>query len=227
MQSTPSDFKERSIHSFVFEPIGSEHTRTHGFARLRSPEVHADVRHPLTENIKDEVPAWVLEGELSTETYDVFCRAGQLSASGVQKLLTDISMFETSTGTAFLVVTHQVGTHQHRFVLLLTSSKVRSFLTSLMGGDQGAGKLTFELSCPSRTQVLSMQAHWLPHAMYQSLLMAGEVPEEQLKDRHQKAIKDFPATMALAGHPDLVSSIAKGMPARHINVSTLMPEVLA
>jgi hypothetical protein len=33
--------------------------------------------------------------------------------------------------------------------------------------------------------------------------------------------------MAIAGNPDLVSSIAKGMPARHINVSTLMPEVLA
>ena len=229
MSRTPNCQNERPFHSFTFEPLSSQHSRSHGFALLSPPSerpAHAwSLKMAKTNPLSHH---WVLRGEVSAKSFSTFSEAALDAMTSQENLSTGYSFLETSTVFPFLIIVHQVSEHQHRFLLLLRDPQVQAFLKALMsqGGDHERVGFEFVNRDDSSGVVLQMRSQMLPSDIPADLELAGMAGNGPAQECTAIPLGDLATVIALAGHPDLVPSLCSDAVTRHISVSILLPTQL-
>jgi len=108
-------------------------------ATIMSPEEVQAGMPPGQQGVADQLRGhWMLCGDVDHRMFEL------LMSSKVYEVGHRASAFTSPTGSGYALFTHQVGTHQHRFVLPMWSEEVRHYLDALehepygfMLGDEG------------------------------------------------------------------------------------------
>lgn len=221
-----SSTDERSFRALQFEQTQVEHTRFHSIATLsapseRRPAVHSHQQlkqHPLSN-------FWVLRGELPQESFAAFHASALNALACEERVATVFTFFETLDGAPFLVIAHQVATHQHRFVVMLEDPQAKAFLESILRMRNQPGRLGFELvpRDDNSPLVLQLSAGELPLDVYETLQSKTSAVSKKAKKGSVIRFTDLAQVMAVASHPELMSSLHQHCELRHISVSVVMP----
>jgi hypothetical protein len=189
----------------------NEHA-SHYFARLMTPpEVAAATQRQPPEVRQKTEGHWVLCGDVSGPMFKL------LKVVSSKQFQTRLTAFNSSSGFAYCVLTHQVERHQHRFLLSLTDPAVQRFLESMTT----TGKLTFMLGDDNGNNSLLLESPVQPNLLMPVLAMAPEVNLERQRD----ALNELPWVQADMGNPLQVPSLLEGYSVQYVSVSLLLPTV--
>ncbi|WP_157979290.1 hypothetical protein [Rhodoferax ferrireducens] len=183
---------------------------THYFARLMTPPEVAVATQRQPPEVRQKTEGhWVLCGDVSGPMFKLLQKVPS------KQFQTRLTAFNSSSGFAYCVLTHQVERHQHRFLLGLTDPAVRTFLESMTT----TGKLTFMLGDDDGNNALLFESPLLPNMFMPVLAMAPEVNLET----QRTALSELPCVQAVIGNPLQVPSLLEGYSVQYVSVSLLLP----
>lgn len=115
-------------------------------ARIMTPsDVTAAVQNQPLPALAQLKNRWMFCGDVDSETFRL------MAATKERELAFRSSAFRAKSGSAYCVLTHQVYSHQHRFLLPVWDDRVRTCLAALgrepygfmLGNDRGSDALVF------------------------------------------------------------------------------------
>lgn len=185
---------------------------SHTFARLMKPSEVAEATEFYPSNVRARVAGhWMLCGDVSAQMFQL------LKMVSSHFFPTRVTGFRSSYGFGYGVLTHQVGGHQHRFVLCLSDPPVREFLASI-----GRDKVGFMLGDDNQPDALVLESPIKPSEFLPLLAMSQEGTPEERKE----ALLELPLVQEAMSNPLQVPSLVAGTTVQEVNVSLLLPSIL-
>ncbi|UUZ77422.1 hypothetical protein LP414_09465 [Polaromonas sp. P1(28)-13] len=169
---------------------------SHTFARLMTPEKVTEATRFYPANVQTQVAGhWMLCGDVSAQMFQL------LKNVSSHLFPTRVTGFRSSYGFGYGVLTHQVGGHQHRFVLCLSDPPVREFLAST-----SKDKVGFMLGDDNQPDALVLDSPMKSSEFLPLLAMCQEGTTEERKE----ALLELPLVQEAMSNPLQVPSLVAG-----------------
>lgn len=182
------------------------------FARLMTPEKVTEATRFYPTNVRTQVAGhWMLCGDVSAQMFQLLKKVSS------HLFPTRVTGFRSSYGYGYGVVTHQVGGHQHRFVLCLSDPPVREFLTST-----SKDKFGFMLGDDNQPDAIILDSPMKSSEFFPLLALCQEGTTEERKE----ALLELPLVQEAMSNLLQVPSLVAGVTVREVNVSLLLPSIL-
>lgn len=190
------------------------HKPLFALAQLVSPqELKAAIQgHEHQHQLEDFAESWLLQGDCSKEMVDKLRGQGWLDAAG------RLDYVDCSNGFAFAVLTKQIETHQHRFILPLWDPKVAGFIRDMKAGNY---RLSFTAEGTQDTVVVPGMKMGDVEG-YQPALGKRLAPEQM-----GLVSEIFPSLLAAVGELEGVETLIPHCAVEDVSVSVLMDAVPA
>lgn len=203
-----------TIHSNILEIQKTGYRAQYTVGRLMSPndveEATEDYDHLTRQHVRGH---WFLCGDCSQEMFDDIARQGDVA------LRHALGVFQRGDGTKFLVVTHQLGNAQHRFLVPMWDPRVPDLLDAV-----SLGRYSISLSRKGDTQaaVLSAAAN-APLAMELRKHLDMPMPDPQ---QLQELLRALPQFMETAAEPEQFPNLGEGLVITDVSVSIVFDAVV-
>ena len=197
------------LKTLNFEPAKHNQHTLFAPARLMSP---AEVKNAIRDRDAREIDSigarWMICGDIKASTFDA------LKARGSSPIPFRLSAFKSTFGNAYVVMTHQVDNHQHRFVLSLQDPDVRSFIDAAARQPHG-----FMLGRAGGRDALVIPGLSGPAAFspLRALFTAADEGDAA------RCLAELPIVMTTLGRCDAIPSFESGHTVSEVSVSVLVP----
>lgn len=176
-----------------------------------TPEKVTEATKFYPTHIRSQIAdTWMLCGDVSKKMFQL------LKNTSAKLIPTRVSGFRSTSGCAYGVVTHQVGSHQHRFILCLNDPPVRDFLSSI-----SKDKFGFMLGDDNEPDALVIDGPEQSSIFLPLLAMCQECSTEERKE----ALLEFPFVQEALLNPLQVPSLFEATVVQQVNVSFLLPSI--
>ena len=203
-----------TLHSNILDIQKTGHRAQYTVGRLMSPkeveEATEDYDHQTRQRVRGH---WLLCGDCSQEMFDGIARQGEAA------LRYSLGVSQRGDDIKFLVVNHQLGNAQHRFLVPLWDPRVPDFLNAL-----SQGRITIALARKGDTQavVLSLTAD-APYALELRKHLDMFMPDPQ---RLQALLRAMPEWMETAAEPEQFPNLIEGLAITDVSVSIVFDAML-
>lgn len=191
----------------IFESLKKSHRAQYTMGRLMSPEevdkATEDHDHRTRQRVRGH---WFLCGDCSQEMYDDIVRQSDVA------LRHSLGVFQRGDGAKFLVVTHQLGNAQHRFLVPMWDPRMPDLLEAV-----SHGRYSISLARKGDTQALVLSADAdapLAAELRKHLDITG--PDAQ---QLQALLRGLPQLMESAAEPEHFSDLMAGVAVTDVSVS--------
>lgn len=198
----------------IFESHKTSHRAQYTVGRLMSPkeveEATEDYDHQTRQRVRGH---WFLCGDCSQEMFDGIARQGEAA------LRYSLGVSQRGDDIKFLVVTHQLGNAQHRFLVPMWDPRVPNLLEAF-----GQGQTSISLARKGDTQavVLSLTAD-APYALELRKHLDVYMPDPQ---RLQALLRAMPQWMETAAEPEQFPNLMEGLAITDVSVSIVFDAML-
>ena len=195
-----------TLHSNILDIQKTGHRAQYTVGRLMSPkeveEATEDYDHQTRQRVRGH---WLLCGDCSQEMFDNIAQLRNVA------LRHSLGVFQRNDGTKFLVVTHQLGSAQHRFLVPMWDPRVPDFLDAV-----SSGRYSISLARKGDTQavVLSSDADAPLAIELRKHLMP--MPDAQQLQSLLRALPQFMETVAT---PEEFPNLQEGLAITDVSVS--------
>jgi len=181
-------------------------------ARIMKPsEVASATRGQPPEVIAGIRGRWMLCGDVARPTFEAM-RAADRGELGFR-----LSAFESPSGNVYCVMTHQVGSHQHRYLLPLWDGPALACIRGMTVGRHG-----FMLGCAGDKDALVLPSV-APRSDFKPLLAmarsAPDMPESEL-------VSEMPLALGIFARLDAMPSFWPNVEVDTLSVSLVTPTAL-
>lgn len=200
--------------STIYEIQESGNRAQYTMGRLMSPEEVDEATEDYDHLTRQRVEGhWFLCGDCSQEMFDGFVRQGNAA------LRYSLGVSQRGDDIKFLVVTHQLGNAQHRFLVPMWDPRVPNLLDAL-----SQGQISISLARKGDTQavVLSVTAD-APFALELRKHLDRYMPDPQ---RLQALLRALPQWMETAAAPEQFPNLVEGMAVTDVSVSIVFDAML-
>lgn len=190
------------------------HKPLFALAQLVSPqELKAAIQgHEHQHELEKFAKSWLLQGDCSKGMVEKLRGQGWLDAVG------RLDYVDCSNGFAFAVLTKQIETHQHRFILPLWDPKVAGFIRGMKAGNY---RLSFTAEGTQDTVVVPGMKMGAIEG-YQPVLGKRPAPEQM-----GLVSEIFPSLLAAVGELEGIETLIPQCAVEDVSVSVLMDAVPA
>ena len=203
-----------TLHSNILDIQKTGHRAQYTVGRLMSPkeveEATEDYDHQTRQRVRGH---WFLCGDCSQEMFDGIARHGEAA------LRYSLGVSQRGDDTKFLVLTHQLGNAQHRFLVPMWDPRVPNLLEAF-----SQGQTSISLACKGYTQalVLSLTAD-APYALELRKHLDMYMPDPQ---RLQALLRAMPQWMETAAEPEQFPNLIEGLAITDVSVSIVFDAML-
>ena len=194
-----------TIHSNILDIQKTGYRAQYTVGRLMSPDEVDEATEGYDHQTRQRVRGhWFLCGDCSQEMFDGIARHGEAA------LRYSLGVSQRGDDTKFLVITHQLGNAQHRFLVPMWDPRVPDLLDAV-----GRGRYSISLARKGDTRAVV-----LPTAadapMAQRLRNHLHVPEQQ---QIQALLQTLPALIEQAAQPQRIPTLVEGQDISDVSVS--------
>lgn len=201
-----------TIHSNIREIQKTSHRALYTVGRLMSPEEVEQATEGHAPLKRRRVRGhWLLCGNCSQQMFDAIARENEDS------LRYAFGVFASTEGTQFMLVTHQLESTQHRFLVPLWDPRVPDFLDAL-----SQGRITIALARKGDTQALVWPAA-ADAALAQRLRNHLHVPGQQQLQALQQTL---PELIEQAAEPQQLPTLVERQAVTDVSVSIVFDALL-
>lgn len=202
--------KKSAIEGFPFlKPSAKENPRLHTAVLLNPAEVDIGFKDYPSEERQKLRGLWMLVGAVNGRMYSAF------KANAGQDVAAKVSVFPSPSGSVYVVVTCQVLTQQHRFVLSSFDSKVVELLASAT-----QESISIYLECAGEHREGMLYDCLLDPETFVSVRDIRQAFDHR---NHKDFIREFPLAIAEMLRLDLIPSLnSEGVCG--VDVSVLLPQ---
>lgn len=181
-------------------------------ARIMTPsDVASATRGQPAEVIVTIRGRWMLCGDVARPTFEML-KAAQDGEIGFR-----LSAFESPSGSMYCVMTHQVRSHQHRYLLPMWDRQVLACIRGMAAGHHG-----FMLGCAGETNALVLRGV-VPCDDFKPLLeMARCAPETA----ESELVTEMPLALGIFARIDAMPSYWPDFEVDTLSVSLVTPRLL-
>ena len=198
----------------IYEFQKSGHRAQYTVGRLMSPkeveEATEDYDHQTRQRVRGH---WFLCGDCSQEMFDGIARQGEAG------LRYSLGVSQRGDDTKFLVVTHQLGNAQHRFLVPTWDPRVPNLLEAF---SQGQTSISLARKGDTQAVVLSLTAD-APFALELRKHLDMYMPDPQ---RLQALLRAMPQWMETAAEPEQFPNLMEGLAITDVSVSIVFDAML-
>ena len=191
----------------IFESHQTSHRAQFAKGRLMSPEEVEEATEDHDELAHQRVRGrWSLCGDCSQEMFDDIVRQSDVA------LRHALGVIQRADGTKFLVVTHQLGNAQHRFLVPMWDPRVPDLLDAV-----SLGRYCISLARKGGTQALVLSA--TANASLAAELrkhLDGPMPDPR---QLQALLQALPQLMEAAAEPENFPNLEEGLVITDVSVS--------
>ena len=200
--------------STIFEIQRTGHRAQYTMGRLMSPKEVDEATEGYEPHVQSRIRGhWFLCGDCSQEMFDDIARQGDV------ELRHALGVFQRGNGTKFLVVTHQLGNAQHRFLVPMWDPRVPNLLDAL---SQGLTSISLARKGDTQAVVLSLTAD-APYALELRKHLDMFMPDPQ---RLQALLRAMPEWMETAAEPEQFPNLMEGLAITDVSVSIVFDAML-
>ena len=200
--------------STIYEIQKTGHRAQYTMGRLMSPEEVEEATEDYDYLTRQHVRGhWFLCGDCSQEMFDDIVRKGDAT------LRHALGVIQRDDGTKFLVVTHQLGNAQHRFLVPMWDPRVPDLLDAV-----SLGRYSISLARKGDTQalVLSAEAN-APLSKELRKHLDIPMPEPQ---QLQALLRALPQLMETAAETEHFPNLEQGLVITDVSVSIVFDAML-
>ena len=198
----------------IFESHKTSHRAQYTVGRLMSPkeveEATEDYDHQTRQRVRGH---WLLCGDCSQEMFDGIARQGEAA------LRYSVGVSQRGDDTKFLVITHQLGNAQHRFLVPMWDPRVPNLVEAF---SQGQISISLERKGDTQSVVLSLTAD-APYALELGKHLDMYMPDPQ---RLQALLRGLPQWMETAAEPEQFPNLMEGLAITDVSVSIVFDAML-
>ena len=196
-----------TLHSNILDIQKTGHRAQYTVGRLMSPkeveEATEDYDHQTRQRVRGH---WLLCGDCSQEMFDGIARQGEAA------LRYSLGVSQRGDDTKFLVVNHQLGNAQHRFLVPMWDPRVPNLVEAL---SQGQTSISLARKGDTQAVVLSLTAD-APYALELRKHLDMFMPDPQ---RLQALLRAMPEWMETAAEPEQFPNLMEGLAITDVSVS--------
>ena len=191
----------------IFESHKTSHRAQYTMGRLMSPEEVEEATEDHDQRTRQRVRGhWFLCGDCSQDMFDDIVRQGDVA------LRHSLGVFQRGDGTKFLVVTHQLGNAQHRFLVPMWDPRVPDLLDAV-----SLGRYSISLARKGDTQALVLSAAAnAPLAAGLRKHLDMPMPDRQ---QLQRLLQALPKLMETAAEPESFPELIEGVAVTDVSLS--------
>ena len=198
----------------IYEIQKTSHRAQYTVGRLMSPEQVDQATQGYDYLTRQRLRGhWSLCGDCSQEMFDNIAQLRNVA------LRHSLGVFQRNDGTKFLVVTHQLGSAQHRFLVPMWDPRVPDFLDAV-----SSGRYSISLARKGDTQavVLSLTAD-APFALELRKHLNMSMPEPQ---QLHALLRAMPEWMETAAEPEHFPNLMEGAAVTDVSLSIVCDAML-
>lgn len=200
--------------STIFEIQKTGHRAQYTMGRLMSPEEVDEATEGYDPQVQSRIRGhWFLCGDCSQEMFDDIARQGDVAIRHA------LGVFQRGDGTKFLVVTHQLGNAQHRFLVPMWDPRVPNLLDAL---SQGQTSISLARKGDTQAVVLSATAD-APLTLELRMHLDMPPPDPQLL---RALLRGLPQLMETAAEPEHFPDLMEGVAVTDVSVSVVFDAML-
>ena len=183
------------------------------FAKLLSPNEISQVTKGQSERVQLETAGnWVLAGKVSAPMFKLLCDMRDWT------IRFQVSEFLSSKGVPYVILTHQVGVYQSRFLIPVFDARACQFIEGLTN----SFSLMVSLGNDALEEAVLLPFHLHPVDFLPAQAISTIAsPEGQLD-----AVEELPFVVETARNHRFLPGIKGADPVQNVSVSLLMPEIL-
>ncbi len=198
----------------IFESLKTRHRAQYTMGRLMSPEEVEEATEGYDPQVQSRIRGhWFLCGDCSQDMFDDIARQGDFA------LRHALGVFQRGDGTKFLVVTHQLGNAQHRFLVPMWDPRVPNLLDAL---SQGQTSISLARKGDTQAVVLSATAD-APLTLELRKHLDMHIPGPQ---QLQRLLQALPKLMETAAEPENFPELMEGMAVTDVSLSVVFDAML-
>ena len=203
-----------TLHSNILDIQKTGHRAQYTVGRLMSPKEVEEATEGYDHQTRQRVRGhWLLCGDCSQEMFDHIARLGAAA------LRHSLGVIQRDDGTKFLVVTHQLGNAQHRFLVPMWDPRVPDLLDAV-----SLGRYSISLARKGDTQALVLSAAAnAPLSKELRKHLDIPMPEPQ---QLQALLRALPQLMETAAEPEQFSNLMEGLAIADVSVSIVFDAML-
>ena len=203
-----------TLHSNILDIQKTGHRAQYTVGRLMSPkeveEATEDYDHQTRQRVRGH---WLLCGDCSQEMFDGIARQGEAA------LRYSLGVSQRGDDIKFLVVNHQLGNAQHRFLVPTWDLRVPNLLEAF---SQGQTSISLARKGDTQAVVLSLTAD-APYALELRKHLDMYMPDPQ---RLQALLRAMPQWMETAAEPEQFPNLIEGLAITDVSVSIVFDAML-
>ena len=195
-----------TLHSNILDIQKTGYGAQYTVGRLMSPkeveEATEDYDHQTRQRVRGH---WSLCGDCSQEMFDNIAQLRNVA------LRHSLGVFQRNDGTKFLVVTHQLGSAQHRFLVPMWDPRVPDFLDAV-----SSGRYSISLARKGDTQAVVLSADADAPLAIELRKHLMPMPDPQQLQSLLRALPQFMETVAT---PEEFPNLQEGLAITDVSVS--------
>ena len=203
-----------TLHSNILDIQKTGHRAQYTVGRLMSPkeveEATEDYDHQTRQRVRGH---WLLCGDCSQEMFDGIARQGEAA------LRYSLGVSQRGDDTKFLLITHQLGNAQHRFLVPMWDPRVPNLVEAL---NQGQTSISLARKGDTQAVVLSLTAD-APFALELRKHLNMSMPEPQ---QLQALLRGLPQLMETAAEPEHFPNLMEGAAVTDVSLSIVCDAML-
>ncbi len=200
--------------STIYETQKTGHRAQYTMGRLMSPEEVEEATEDYDYLTRQHVRGhWFLCGDCSQEMFDGIARQGEAA------LRYSLGVSQRGDDAKFLVITHQLGNAQHRFLVPMWDPRVPNLLEAF---SQGQTSISLARKGDTQAVVLSLTAD-APFALELRKHLDMYMPDPQ---RLQALLRAMPEWMETAAEPEQFPNLIEGLDITDVSVSIVFDAML-
>jgi hypothetical protein len=193
----------------IFESLKKCHRAQYTMGRLMSPEEVEEATEGYDPQVQSRIRGhWFLCGDCSQEMFDDIVEQGDVA------LRHSLGVFQRGDGSKFLVVTHQLGNAQHRFLVPMWDPRVPDLLDAV-----SLGRYSISLARKGDTHALVLSADAnapLAAGLRKHLDMPMPDPQQL-----QRLLQALPKLMETAAEPENFPELIEGVAVTDVSLSVV------
>ena len=198
----------QQLNTIDFEP-GRNYYHPHIYdARVMTPREVTAALSPEYQGLPELQHRWMYCGDVTAGTFDL------LQSAAYDDIDFRASAFRSTGGGNYCILTHQVQSRQHRFLLPLYEPNVGAAVRALMHEEH-----SFSLGRDNGSAAVILP-RLASHASLAPLASFSQVPND---DEARRIVADFPFVMVLAGQIETIPSSLHGLTVTEVSLSIAMP----
>ena len=200
--------------STIYEIQKTGHRAQYTMGRLMSPEEVEEATEDYDYLTRQHVRGhWFLCGDCSQEMFDHIARQGDAT------LRHALGVIQRDDGTKFLVVTHQLGNAQHRFLVPMWDPRVPDLLDAV-----SLGRYSTSLARKGDTQALVLSAE-ANAPLSKELRKHLDIPMPEPQQLHA-LLRAMPEWMETAAEPEHFPNLMEGAAVTDVSLSIVCDAML-